>query len=232
MKKFLTIMLVAVLMISFAVVADAAFGVVVEAELGNNTTAYENNINRVMYELRQEAGLEIFAEGLEINYKSSYDAVFSALDITDYEQFNATKNESSTEVAKWNGGSLTVEEMFDALTERYGAVITLLFVQQYVVLNSKHNDVMNYVTGEILNSEKYDEYVEADIEAYKESFEDGDFESYGFPASYGWTNFLRDYLGLSEEAAIIVDLVNRANTSSYNELLKSTMIAASSERPK
>ena len=71
--------------------------------------------------------------------------------ITDYEQFKATKNESSTEVAKWNGGSLTVEEMFDALTERYGAVITLLFVQQYVVLNSKHNDVMNYVTGEILS---------------------------------------------------------------------------------
>ena len=105
--------------------------------------------------------------------------------------------------------------MFDALTERYGAVITLLFVQQYVVLNSKHNDVMNYVTGEILNSDKYDEYVEADIEAYKESFEDGDFESYGFHASYGWTNFLRDYLGLSEEAAIIVDF----NSSLYEDVL-------------
>lgn len=193
---------------------EALFSYLVEQELATSS-AYENNVNRVMYELRQEAGLEIFAEGLEINYKSSYDAVFSALDITDYEQFKATKNESSTEVAKWNGGSLTVEEMFDALTERYGAVITLLFVQQYVVLNSKHNDVMNYVTGEILNSEKYDEYVEADIEAYKESFEDGDFESYGFPASYGWTNFLRDYLGLSEEAAIIVDF----NSSLYEDVL-------------
>ena len=105
--------------------------------------------------------------------------------------------------------------MFDALTERYGAVITLLFVQQYVVLNSKHNDVINYVTGEILNSEKYEEYVEADIDAYKESFEDGDFESYGFPASYGWENFLRDYLGLSEEAAIIVDF----NSTLYEDVL-------------
>lgn len=194
---------------------NALFSYLVDQELGASATAYENNINRVMFELRQEAGLEIFAEGLEINYKSNYESVFSALDITDYEAFKATTNVSSTEVAKWNGGSLTVDEMFNALTKRYGAVITLLFVQQYAVLTSKHNNVINYATGEILDNEKYQEYVEEDIDAYKESFEEGDFESYGYPASYGWTNFLRDYLGLTEEAAIIVDF----NGTLYDDVL-------------
>lgn len=194
---------------------EKLFSYLVEQKLGTSSSAYENNINRVMYELRQEAGLEIFAEGLENDYKASYNSTFSSLDITEYDEFYATTNVSDTEVAKWNGGSLTVEEMFDALTTRYGAVITLLFVQQYIVLTSKHNTIVNYVTGEKLDSEKYAELVEEDIDSYKESFEEGDFETYGFPASYGWDNFLRDYLGLSEEAQIIVDF----NSTLYNDVL-------------
>ena len=60
-----------------------------------------------------------------------------------------TKNTSKTEVIKWNNGSVTVDQMYDALTKRYGAVITLLFVQQYAVLGSEHNTIINYATGEI-----------------------------------------------------------------------------------
>lgn len=194
---------------------EKLFSYLVKGEINASSSAYENNVNRVMYELRQEAGLEIFAEGLENDYKANYESTFSSLDITEYDAFNATKDVSSTEVAKWNDGSLTVEEMFDALTSRYGSVITLLFVQQHVVLTSSHNNVINYETGEVLDNEKYQEYVEADIESYKESFEEGDFETYGFPASYGWANFLRDYLGLSNEAAIIVDF----NGTIYNDVL-------------
>ena len=195
---------------------EKLFSYLVDNILATSSSAYENNINRVMYELRQAANLEIFAEGLEIEYKSAYETVFSTLDITDYEAFKATKNESSTEIAKWNGGSLTVDEMFNALTTRYGAVITLLFVQQYVILNSEHNKVVNYVTGEVLDTKKYQEYVDEDIQSYKESFEEGEFETYGYPTSYGWTNFLRDYLGLTEEAAIIVDF----NGTLYDDVLK------------
>ena len=194
---------------------EKLFSYLVDNILAVSSSAYENNIDRVMYELRQAAGLEIFAEGLEIEYKSAYETVFSTLDITDYEAFKATENVSSTEVAKWNGGSLTVEEMFNGLTTRYGAVITLLFVQQYVILNSEHNKVVDYATGQVLDQEKYDEYIEEDIESYKESFENGDFETYGYPASYGWSNFLRDYLGLTEEAAIIVDF----NGTLYDDVL-------------
>ena len=176
---------------------------------------YENTIARIMNELRQEAGLEIFAEGLEVSYKLNYESAYSALDITEYDAFKATTNTSKTEVAKWNGGSLTVDQMFEALSNRYGALVTLLFMQQYVVLNSEHNTVVNYATGEILDQDKYAEYVEEDIDSYKESFEEGNFASYGFPAEYGWANFLRDYIGLSSEAAIIVDF----NSTLYEDVL-------------
>ena len=194
---------------------EQLFDYLVENEIGSTATAYQNNIDRVMYELRQEAGLEIFAEGLEITYKSNYESVFSSLDITEYDAFNATTNVSSTEVVKWNGGSITVEEMYDALTKRYGAVITLLFIQQYLVLYSDHNKVIDYATGNVLDQEAYEEYLESDLESYKESFEDGDFESYGYPSSYGWENFLRDYLGLTNEKAIIVDF----NSTLYEDVL-------------
>lgn len=198
-----------------AALKEKLFADLVKLELGTSANAYQNNIDRVMYELRQAAGLEIFAEGVEVAYKQNYNSVFSALDITDYEAFKATTNTSATEVAKWNGGSITVDQMFDALTTRYGALITLLFVQQYAILTSEHNTVVNYVTGEVLDAERYEELKEEDIDAYKESFEDGDFATYGYPAEYGWTNFLRDYLGLTEEAAIIVDF----NSTLYEDVL-------------
>lgn len=194
---------------------DALYEDVIISSIISDEDYYDNTIARVMNELRQEAGLEIFAEGLEVSYKLNYNSAYSALDITDYDAFKATSNTSKTEVAKWNGGSLTVDQMFEALSDRYGALVTLLFMQQYVVLNSEHNTVVNYVTGDILDQDKYNDYVEADIDAYKESFEEGNFASYGFPAEYGWSNFLRDYIGLSSEAAIIVDF----NSTLYEDVL-------------
>ena len=143
-----------------AALKEKLFAELVKLELGTSANAYQNNIDRVMFELRQAAGLEIFAEGVEVAYKQSYDSVFSALDITDYEAFKATPNTSATEVVKWNGGSITVDQMFNALTTRYGALITLLFVQQYTILTSEHNTIVNYVTGEVLNSERYEELTE------------------------------------------------------------------------
>lgn len=194
---------------------QALYEDVLISSLVSDSKYYDNAINRVLYELRQDAGLEIFAENLEITYKTNYNTVFSSLDITDYDAFKETSNTSSTLVAKWNGGELSVDQMFDALTSRYGALLSLLFVQQYSVLSSKHNTVVDYTTGKVKDQDKYDDYVEEDITAYKESFEEGSFASYGYPASYGWENFLRDYIGLSSEAAIIVDF----NSTLYNDVV-------------
>ena len=194
---------------------EKLFDELVYVKLTGNATTYQNQIDRVMFEIRQDAGLEIYAEGLEIAYKNAYNAAFSALKITDNDKFFETKNVSDKVVFKWNDGEITNEQMFGKLTERYGALITLLYLQQHVVLASKYNEVVNYKTGEILDQKKYDEYFKKDIKSYKESFEKGSFASYGFPASYGWENFLRDYIGITDEAQAIIDF----NSTLYTDVL-------------
>lgn len=183
--------------------------------LTSDQTIYQAYIDTAMYELRQEKGLKIFDEGIEITYKANYETAYSNLSITDYPQFATNDEVSSTVVASWNGGQITVDQLFDHLAKRYGAMITLLFMQQYAVLSSDYNKVINYATGEILDQAKYDEYVVKDVNEYKEAFEEGNFEASGYPASYGWDNFLRDYIGLSSEKAIITDF----DSSLYNDVL-------------
>lgn len=196
-------------------IKEKLFATLVEKEIASSTSTYQNNIERVMYQLRQEAGLEIFAEGIETSYKTNYNSIFSTLGITDYDTFKETSNVSSTVVAKWNDGELNVNEFFNKLTERYGALITLLFSEQYVVLTSKFNTVVDFQKGTILDQKKYDSYVKEDYTAYKEAFEQGNFESYGFSKEYGWENFLRDYIGITDEFKIVTDF----NGTLYSDVL-------------
>ena len=200
-------------------ISDAAkevlYDYLVENELTGNTTNYSSIINRILYKVRQDAGLEIFAEGLEISYKTSYESAFSTLGITDYDAFKETTNVSSNVVAKLSDYEITVEDMYKALTDKYGALVTLLFLQQYTILGSSFNKVLNYETGEILDQTQYDVYVNNDFTTYKEAFESGNFEANGYPAAYGWENFLRDYLGVTNEYQIITDF----NSSLYNDVL-------------
>ena len=188
----------------------------IEDELTSSTSNLANVIERVFYELRQAAGLEIYAEGLEIAYKNGYESIFSTLSITDYEAFKATTNTSSTVVAKTNTLSISLDDMYDALTTRYGTLLTLLFLQQYVVLGSDLNKVIDYATLEIKDQSAYAEYVKTDYTAYKDAFDNGDFEANGFPKTYGWDNFLRDYLGVRSEKDIVVDF----NSTLYNDVLE------------
>lgn len=196
-------------------VKTAIYEDVVLNALTADQSQYQARIDKAMFALRQEKGLKIFDEGIKITYKAKYEEAYSTLSITDYPAFAVNNEVSSTVVASWNGGQITVDQFFDHLAKRYGAMLTLLFMQQYTVLNSKHNTVINYATGEILDQTKYNEYVTKDVNEYKEAFEEGNFEASGYPASYGWENFLRDYIGLSSEKAIITDF----DSTLYNDVL-------------
>ncbi len=187
----------------------------VKEDINASNTAYKNNTEKVLLKLRQDAGLEIFSEGLEVAYKANYENVYSSLGITDYDAFKATTNTSSTVVAKINGLEINLDAMYQALTDRYGVLLSLLFVQQYAVLGSEYNKVINYSTLEVLDQTKYAEYVATDYTAYKEAFETGSYEANGYPASYGWENFMRDYLGVTSEKEIVVDF----SSDLYNDVL-------------
>lgn len=184
---------------------DEIFHALVEQSMTNDF------ITKALNEEKNKLGLKIYDQGLETRYVAEYDAAYKALSITDYDKFNVTYEESDKVVAEFTYNDkkyqLTAQELFEKLTSKYGAIISLLLLQQYVVLsNSKFNTVYNYTTGEVLNQTKYDEFYKSDITKYKEAFEKGNYEESGYPANYGWENFLKDYLGVQDEKELMFNL--------------------------
>ena len=175
----------------------------------------ENNQAKYWFELRQANNLKIYYEGLEVAYKKAYNAVYSALSITDFDEFKETTTGSTEKVAEWDGGSVTANDLYKALIARYGVITTFLLVRNNVVLTSKYNKVYNVETKAIQDQEAYNKLVKADISDIKEAFLAGNYTASGYPAAYGWDNFLRDYAGVLSEDAAITDL----NSTLYTDVL-------------
>ncbi len=174
---------------------------------------YEANVTstyatKEAFELEIANGLTIYDRGLENFYKLTYDSAYSALSITDYDEFVVTDQESTNLVFSYtvNGTKVDVsaDQLFAELKQSYGTYIASLYMKQYAVL--KDNTVYNFITDEILDKDTYDEYYTTDIQEYKDAFNNGEYESLGYAASYGWENFVRDYLGLLSEKDIMINL--------------------------
>lgn len=168
-------------------------------------------VTKVLNELHNKCNLKIYSEALEVKYVSDYNAAFSALSITEFDAFKTTTEESATNIASFTYNNqthnLTANQVFDTLSSQYGAILSLLLLQQYVVLtDEKYNTVYDYTTNTIKDQAKYDEYYKSDIQNYKTSFEEGNYESKGYPSAYGWNNFLRDYLGVTNEIELLSNL--------------------------
>lgn len=176
---------------------------------------------KVSLENHIKHNLKIYDLGLENVYKTSYNSVYEALgyEADEYEAFKTTEDESSTVLFSYelNGTKVevTADDVYNSLAHKYGNYIASLYLKQYIVL--KDNAVYNIETGAILDQETYDEYYEAEVTEYKEAFEKGDYASLGYPSSYGWTNFVRDYLGLLSEEKILINLDSTLYTESLDE---------------
>jgi len=202
---------------------DEIFHALVEQSMTNDF------ITKALNEERNKLNLKIYDQGLETKYVVAYDAAYSALAITDYDKYNVTYEESDKVVAEftYNGTkyTLTAQDFFEKLTTKYGAIISLLLLQQYVVLsNSSFNTVYNYTTGEVLNQTKYDEFYKSDVTKYKEAFEKGNYEESGYPANYGWENFLKDYLGVQDEKELMFNLDGSLFSFAKAKLAKSLWV--------
>lgn len=93
--------------------------------------------------------------------------------------------------------------MYQLLTSFYGEYLSALYMKQYLVL--KDNGVIDLITLKILDIDKYNKYYASDIQKYKTEFENNSYESLSYPSSYGWLNFVRDYLGLLSEESILLN---------------------------
>lgn len=174
-------------------------------------TMTEDYITKIFGEKYIEMGVKFYDQGIETRFISQFSAAHASLGITEYEAFSATDEESSTVIASYtlNGENkeITAQQLFEKLVAQYGAALSLSLLQQYAVLaNSEYNDVYDILTGEIKDQEKYDEYYKSDIQEYKSAFEAGDYAASGYPASYGWENFIRDYIGVTKESDILISL--------------------------
>ncbi len=166
-------------------------------------------IDKVFNEERNKLSLKIYDQGLETKYVAAYKKAYADLSIEEFDEFKTTTDESDSVVAEftYDGKTykLTAQELFEKLSTKYGSIISMLLLQQYVVLTS-YNKVYNYITGEVLDQKKYDEYYKTDVQKYKTSFEEGNYEENGYPTAYGWNNFLRDYLGITNEKELMTNL--------------------------
>ncbi len=165
-----------------------------------------NRVDYYLYRNRVEAGLVIYDRGLEIPYAEDFNTIYEALnDETTYEKTELT---SKTNVATFNVNgkevAITADDMALVLNERYGVSTAIGYVSQYIILaNSEYNTVYNYLTGEILDKEAYEEIYDEEVGQYKEELENGTFASVGYPAKYGWENFLRDRFGVLDENELL-----------------------------
>ncbi len=168
----------------------------------------DNDISRVLFENRTRHNLVIFDRYLEAVYKYNYDTFFgTTLSVTDYLPFRTTKDSSKTIVAQFRMGKKTVkvtaDELFKALEEKYGVLVSIDFMDDYNLLNNEaYNDVYNPYTNKVMNEKEYKAALKSEVGSIKKNFEydyftNASLAQYGFiPAfssEYGWKNFVNDY---------------------------------------
>ena len=161
--------------------------------------------------------VHIYNEGLENKFVQAVATAYSGVSKEVYE-YTRTEGESDKNVVTFelNGTAhnLTADDLFARLVKRYGTSLAISYLNEYVVL--QNSIVYNYLTGEVLGQKSYDDIYEDVVTSVKDAFEKGDYQIAGYPASYGWENFLRDHLGVTEEK----DLLFAPSTELYTEALK------------
>ena len=147
-------------------------------------------VKEKIVELRKEKGLMFYDTALESAYIKSYDS-----------KFEASKKENKKAVLVVNGQEYSTDEYFNELSKRMASSYVLDFVTKEIVLLSEHNKMISNYSPDmtykqlkkaVVDDEKWNELLES-VQALKNNFAGNAFSQYGFPSTYGWKNFLRDF---------------------------------------
>ena len=166
------------------------------------------------------ANLVIYDKGLENTFSLQYEYAISSSGVSsdDFRTFAKSTATSQTDIFSYtvNGStkSVSADAFFAKLIQQYGAYLSALYMKQYLIL--KDNSVLTIDDFQILDQTKYDQYYSTDISEYKDKFLADEYSQLGYPSSYGWENFVRDYLGLLSENRILINL----DSSLYEECLR------------
>lgn len=143
-------------------------------------------IKKELAELRREyKDFLIYDPVLEAAYISGYDSTFPK-----------TNKESKNLVARFNGVEYSVDQLFKQLSVQYGPLSVIDFYNYESLLYSEYNKIYEYKgkhqEGKVLDKKAWKD-IEFQVETTKRNFSNGVYESSGYPRTYGWKNFLRDY---------------------------------------
>ena len=189
---------------------------------------YNNNQQtRMLVEKRQASGLVIYDRYLNASYKAAYEYLYETTLKWKEDQYEAyasdgKKHKTLAFSYKNNAGEVveyTAEELFVELNKLYASQVSQQFIVNYAILsNEDYNKIYNPYTKKIYDRDNYKALINSDysniysellsgsiksVQSYKYAFELDLFATYGFGKDYGWKAFLRDYLLLKDEKALV-----------------------------
>lgn len=190
----------------------------------------DNNIDKMIYQRRHDANLEIFDRYLEAIYDYNYTYFYeTTLKLTSYDKYEDSKKKEDSVVARFNANGKTVEitanELFESLKEKYGVSVSIDLINEYRVVSSEFNTIYNPYK-DVKNEELFKELLETEVGNFRKNFESGYFtysylSYYGFipnfPADYGWKNFQKDYFGAFSDEELLIN--GNFGGSIYSEAL-------------
>lgn len=184
-------------------------------------------LEKMYYVRRQESGLQIYDKFIEALYEYDYNTFFgTTLAEKEYDEFEKSKKTKKDVVASIDGLTITADDLYKALEEKYGATLIKTFIDEYLIINSEFNKYYNPWNEEIYDKAYIKSLLKSDIKSFKQNFELDYFtysylSYYGFipnfPASYGWKDFIHDYFGADSEEELLVN--RNFGGSIYNDVL-------------
>jgi len=172
-------------------------------------------INYQLYKNRLDKNISIYDERLDLAYYNQSLQTLGA-------GYEMTTDESATIVCKAGDVKVNIDEFYNLLMKKYGAVISMQFMNFYMLFNESYSNVYNFETKTRLAL--FESSFCSNIEVLKESLEEGKYESYGYSRYYGWENFLRDYGGLTyiDDSVMLGDAYNLALAKYKNSKASTT----------
>jgi hypothetical protein len=170
-------------------------------------------VSTEMVKLRAENNILFYDPDLEDDYVKTAKS-FS-------QTHTPSKAESKTLVAKVGDTEYSADDLFNLLDKYYG--ITLSYAEinyERMLSNLDFNKIYDYYLEgaldktRVLDAEKWEGVI---IEAnnLKNNFVANAYASYGFSATYGWNNFIRDVYGANSDRELLYSLLYQKVKAEY-----------------
>ena len=189
-------------------VKEEIYGKLLETKVTLKYIAY------VQYKNILAGSLAIYDEGLENKFVAQYQSAFTSAS-EEAPEYTRTEGVHDSIVLSYEGKELTAQVLFERLLAKYGAKLAEGYLDSYFVLSN--STIYNFYTDEVKDQEKYDDAKEELIDTLRGNFENNNYEASGYPASYGWSNYLRDAHGILNEKELLIDSTGAIYQNAYEQ---------------